>query len=114
MPLSTPGFLPRPDWGRSNRIKIALCSLLAVQIADGIITALAVGSRVSQEWNPMVAVHAASAYFVIFKIAGALACAAALWLVQLRFPRMALVSANLVVAFYCAVLFWNATILIRA
>ncbi len=90
-------------------MRIALFSLLALQIADGIITALAVGSSTAQEWNPLIANHAASTIFVMVKIAGALACAAALWLVHRRFPRMALISTNLVVAFYFVVLSWNVT-----
>jgi hypothetical protein len=95
-------------------MRIALGSMLALQVADAFITALAVGSSMAQEWNPLIAAHAASLIFVIVKVAGAFACAAALWLVSRRFPRVALVSTDAVVVFYCLVLFWNVTTIVRA
>lgn len=95
-------------------MKIALALLCAFELLDGLLTRWAVTNGIADEWNPIVAANAANWSFVLLKLAGAAACVALLWTVHRRFPRMAMISTNVVVAFYVAVLLWNATTIVRS
>ena len=95
-------------------MKVALALLCVFELVDGLLTRWAVTTGIASEWNPIIGGRVSDWSFVLLKIAGAAACAAALWLVHRRFPRMALISTNFVVALYFVVLSWNVTTLVRS
>jgi Domain of unknown function (DUF5658) len=88
-------------------MKIALALLCAFEVLDGLLTRWAVSGGIVREANPFLANAVATWGYVALKIAGAAACAALLWLVHRRFPRIASFSATSVVAFYGLVIIWN-------
>ena len=93
-----------------KRILILLCIL---EILDGAMTRWAITSGLVREWNSMIVPLADNWMFVALKVLGGLACALALWTLHGYFPRLALISANSVVAFYGVVLTWNVAVLLR-
>ncbi len=94
-------------------MKVALALLCIFELLDGLLTRWAVTTGLAREWNPLIAGRASHWSFLLLKIAGALACVAALWLLHRRFPRTAVISTCAVVAFYFIVLSWNVTSMVR-
>ena len=95
-------------------MKSLLILLVGLQIADGLVTRMAVTSGLVQEWNALVAPIAGEWSFLLLKVAGALASALALWALHPRFPGVSLSGAGCVVVFYGSVLAWNLTTLVWA
>jgi hypothetical protein len=86
--------------------------LVALEIADGVLTYLSVGNHLASEGNPLMQNIAATGNFLVMKTAGALLCALLLWLLYKRFPRVSLISTSSIVLFYAFVFSWNLNILL--
>ena len=95
-------------------MKRLLVLLVSVMSIDGIMTFWALTGGLAREWNPIVAPIAGDWHFILLKVVGAIVCAIALWTVYKSFPRIALIGANYVVAFYVAILAWNFNVLFLA
>jgi hypothetical protein len=94
-------------------MKISLVLLCAFQVLDGVFTRRAVSEGLVREANPLLGNAVTAWGSVVVKIAGAAACAVLLWLLHLRFPRIASFSAIFVAAFYGSVIMWNVSTLLR-
>jgi hypothetical protein len=90
-------------------LKIALSLVCLLEAADGAFTRASVVSGAAKEANPLLGPWTADPRFLIMKVVGGVACAILLWIVYLRFPKLAVTSAASLIAFYGAVLVWNAT-----
>jgi hypothetical protein len=82
-----------------------------LQILDGILTQRLVGSGLVTEANSLMKPLISEGSFILFKIAGFLACAVLLYLLHKRFARLAVATASGVSVFYALVLIWNLGIL---
>jgi hypothetical protein len=90
-------------------LRIAVLLVCLLEAADGIFTRASVASGAAREANPLLGTWTADPSFLVMKVAGGVACAILLWIVYLRFPKLAVTSAASLIAFYGAVLLWNAT-----
>jgi len=88
-------------------MKLLLVLLVGAMSIDGVVTYWAVTEGLAREWSHLVAPIAGDWQFILLKVVGAIVCAVALWTVYKCFPRIALIGANCVVAFYGLVLAWN-------
>jgi hypothetical protein len=95
-------------------IKFLIPLIVALEIADGVLTHSAVGNALVQEANPLFRNTAGSGSFLIMKISGALLSALLLWLIYQRFPKVSLITSAGIMLFYTAVYTWNLSILFRS
>jgi hypothetical protein len=94
-------------------IKFLIPLIVALEIADGVLTYSAVGKDLVLEANPLFRNTADSDSFLIMKISGALLSALLLWLIYKRFPKLSLITSAGIMSFYTAVYTWNLSILFR-
>lgn len=86
-----------------------LAVLVALIVADGIVTASIVEQQLGYEANPFL--HGFSGpNAILVKVAGALLAALVLWDIQKTRPRVALSTAICSVVLYTVVIFWNVSI----
>ncbi len=78
-----------------------------LNISDGLFTDYAVNHKFVNEANSLMETLVFGGNFVLLKIAGALICSLALWLVYKRFPGIALAATSFIVLGYSLVLTWN-------
>ncbi len=96
-----------------NPIKFLIPLLVALEIADGVLTYTAVDKSLVQEANPLWQGIAGDGSFLLMKICGALVSALLLWLVARKFPRVSLITSAAIMLFYTAVYAWNLSVLFR-
>ncbi len=91
-------------------MKQLLGIMSGLNISDGLFTDYAVNQELVNEANSLMETLVFGGNFILLKIAGALVCSLALWLVYKRFPRTALAATSLIVLGYSMVLTWNIVI----
>ncbi len=84
-----------------------LIVLVALVVADGIITRTLIIHGLAQESNPFLTAWVNSDLLLVIKLAGAGLASAILWLIAKRKPRVSLTITCVFVAFYTVILFWN-------
>ena len=90
-----------------HQMKYPLGALVALIIADGIISNFLVTSGLGREGNPFLQSLVGEQNFLIIKVVGALLCALILWDIYKRRPKMALISSLCFVGFYAVIVCWN-------
>jgi hypothetical protein len=88
-------------------VKVLLALMVQFEVWDGLITSFFVSRGLAREGNPLMANLVEDGSFLWVKIAGALLCIPALWLLYKRFPKLGISAAAVVVMFYVAVVGWN-------
>ena len=84
-----------------------LIVLVALVVADGIITRTLIIRNLAIESNPFLITWVTSDKLLIIKLAGAILATVILWRVSWKKLKTALVITCLFVAFYTVVIFWN-------
>ena len=90
-----------------RKIQYLLGTLLALIVADGIISQFLIKEGLGQEINPFLKTLATGSDFLIIKMCGAIMCVIILWNLAKRSPKLILIFSSFVVAIYTAILFWN-------
>ena len=91
-----------------------LITLVALVVADGVITRTLIINDLAIESNPFLTTWAESDLLLILKLGGAGLAALILWLTAGRKPKASLVITSVFVAFYTGVLFWNLLVFLIA
>ncbi len=92
----------------SRRLKLLLGTLIAVGVADGIISRfIIVEKRLAREVNPFVQAWIGEDAFLVIKLAGTCLAAIILWDVYKRLPRVSFICTVCCVAFYTVLVFWS-------
>jgi cellulose synthase/poly-beta-1,6-N-acetylglucosamine synthase-like glycosyltransferase len=92
---------------RLRRIEYLLGTLLALVVADGLISQFLIESGIGQEGNPLLKTIVAEGDLLIIKICGAILCVLILWNMAKRAPRLVFIASVSLVSVYTAILFWN-------
>ena len=95
-----------------RKIEYLLGTLLALVVADGIISQFLIEEGLGQEGNPFLKTLATDSNFLIIKMCGAIICVIILWNLAKRKPRLVLIFSSIVVFIYTAILLWNISIYI--
>jgi hypothetical protein len=95
-----------------KRIEYLLGSLLALVVADGIISQFLIEEGLGREGNPLLKTIATDSDFLIIKMCGAVMSVIILWNMARRNPKLVSISSTIFVLFYTAILFWNLSIYI--
>jgi hypothetical protein len=85
-------------------------TLVALIVADGLISQFLIGNALGYEGNPFLASIAADDRFLLLKLAGGALAAIILWDIHKRRPKLALSFTVLFVALYTGIVFWNLTV----
>ena len=94
-------------FGGSRQMKNVLVILVALVVADGIVSQFLVNYQLGYEWNPFLQALVGQDYFLLIKLAGALICVLILWDIHKTRPRAALASSLFFVVFYTVLVYWN-------
>ena len=86
--------------------------LVALTIADGVITNYLLNRGLAQEANPFMKNLAGDAGFIAIKVAGALVCAVILWDIYKRWPKMAVVAICCFIVVYALIVAWNTSLVV--
>ena len=92
---------------KKRRIIYLLGLLVALVIADGLLTQFLVGGQRAWEANPFLEPMVGDNVFLVIKGVGAMLCALILWDVYRRYPRLATVVACFGVGLYTVIVLWN-------
>lgn len=93
-------------------MKYLLTLLCGFELSDGIITQLFVSNGQFREANPLMAPVVGDGNFLLLKILGVILCTLVLLKLHRYFPRVTLLTASSVVAFYGAIIGWNLSLLL--
>jgi hypothetical protein len=88
-------------------MKYLLIIMSGLEISDGVLTDSLVRGGIAQEANKLMEPLIMGGNFLIFKIAGTVFCAWALWRVYRRYPLATISVTAIITAFYGAVMLWN-------
>ena len=88
--------------------------LVALVVADGLITQFLITRGLGREGNPFLQDFIGEQSFLIIKIVGAILCAFILWDIYKRQPKMALISSLCFIALYVVIVGWNLSIFVAA
>ena len=97
-----------------RKIEYLLGTLLALVVADGIISQFLIEEGLGKEGNPFLRTLAADSNFLIIKMCGAIICVIILWNLARRKQRLVFIFSSIVVLVYTAILFWNIGIYIAS
>jgi len=92
---------------QSRNLQLLWGALVALILADGLITEFAVTNEVGYEANPIIADMLGSHKFFLFKLFGALLVILFLRNISNKQPRMGLISTYIAVVLYMVIVFWN-------
>ena len=95
---------------RHYPINILLGLLVALVIADGVISNFLIAHGFAREGNPLLQNWVNKEGFMVIKVAGALLAALALWDIYKRNPRLSFISTTCFVAVYSLIVGWNLAI----
>lgn len=95
---------------RLRRIEYLLGTLLALVVADGLISQFLITSGIGQEGNPLLKVLVTERDFLIIKMCAAIICVLILWNIARSLPRLIFIFSTCIVGLYTAILFWNIAI----
>ena len=94
-------------FGGSREIKSILATLVALVVADGILSQFLIRYGLAREGNPFLQTFVEQSNFPPIKLAAALLCALILWDIYKTKPRLAMASSLFFVGFYTIVVYWN-------
>jgi len=95
-----------------KKIEYLLGSLLALVVADGVISQFLIEEGLGPEGNPLLKTIATDSDFLIIKMCGAVLSVIILWNMAKRNPRLVSISSTIFVLVYTGILFWNISIYI--
>ena len=95
----------------SYRIRILLGALIAVVVADGVITKFLVLNGFATEKNPFLQFWVGTDVFLTIKLLGGLLAALYLWGIYKRNPKLSIACSSLFLTAYTFIIFWNLHIL---
>ena len=101
-------------FGGSRQMKYVLVTLVALVVADGIVSRFLVSYGLGHEWNPFLQTFVGQDYFLLIKLGAALLCALILWDIHKTRPRAALASSLFFVVLYTVLVYWNLGICLAA
>ena len=90
-----------------NQMRCLLGTIIALVIADGLITQFLVTSRLGREWNPFLQTFVGGENFLIIKMVGSLLGAFILWEIYRKHPMVALISTLCFIVLYTGIVYWN-------
>ena len=94
-------------FGRSRIMKRVLATLVALVVADGILSQFLVSYGLGREGNPFLQTFVEQDNFPLIKLAAALLCALILWDIYKTRPRVAIAGSLSFVALYTVLVYWN-------
>ncbi len=97
----------QPYRAQPVRFRYLVVLLVALVLADGVMTEFLVERGLAREGNPFLHSLLVSGNLMLFKLAGAIVCALILWDVYRRHPNLAFAGTLLLVAGYSAIVYWN-------
>jgi hypothetical protein len=89
------------------RFHYLLALLVALIIADGLVTQFVIEAGLGREGNPFLQNLASNGNLIGFKTVGALVSAFILWNIYRRHSNPAVISTLLLVAVYTGIVYWN-------
>lgn len=95
------------DLAISRKIEYLLGTLLALVVADGLISQFLIKGGLGQEGNPLLRVLVTENDFLIIKMCAAIVCVLILWNIARRLPRLIFIFSACVVGLYTAFVLWN-------
>ncbi len=101
-------------FGGSREIKSILATLVALVVADGILSQFLIRYGLAREGNPFLQTFVKQSNFPLIKLAAALLCALILWDIYKTRPRLAMVSSLFFVGLYTVIVYWNLGIYVAA
>jgi len=84
-----------------------LITLVALIVADGLITRFLITNNLATEANPFLRTLAGSDDLLAVKLVGSILCAYLLWIIYKRKPRLSLTVTTVCVFCYTVILYWN-------
>jgi hypothetical protein len=84
-----------------------LLTLVALVVADGLITEFVTRNRFGREANPFLATIVGDGKFLLLKLIGGVLAAVILWDIHKKFPKLGLASTLFFVVVYTGIIFWN-------
>ncbi len=94
-------------FGGSRKLKYVLVTLVALTVADGIVSQFIVSHGLGREWNPFLQTLIWQDNFLLIKLVTALLCALILWDMHKTRPRTALASSLFCLVSYTIIVYWN-------
>ena len=94
-------------FGGSREIKFILATLVALVVADGILSQFLIRYGLAREGNPFLQTFVEQSNFPLIKLAAALLCALILWDIYKTRPRIAIASSLSFVGLYTVLVYWN-------
>ena len=99
---------------RSRLLKLLLITMVALVVADGIISMFLVAQGLGHEGNPLLRAWIRNDAFLGIKLAGGLLAAFLLWNISKRYPRLSFAVTICAVMFYTVLVFWSIFIFLFA
>jgi len=93
-----------------HRIRHLLVALIALVIADGVITHFLISSGLGREANPFLRDLVGNENFLVVKVVGVLVAVLILWDIYKRWPRAAVISSWCFVGLYAGIITWNLSV----
>jgi hypothetical protein len=90
-----------------SQMRFMLYLLIALVVADGILTNFLIVHNMGYELNPFLEDIAGGSYLLPVKVVGALLASVMLWKIYQRLPRAAVICSLGFIAVYTAILYWN-------
>ncbi|MFC1907993.1 DUF5658 family protein [Chloroflexota bacterium] len=91
----------------SHKIRLLICTLTALVVADGLISKFIVEHGFAREGNPLLQIWVGENTFLALKLLGAILIAIILWDIYKQNPKLSYISTVLFVISYTAIVFWN-------
>jgi hypothetical protein len=95
-------------------MKNLLITLVALIVADGLISRFVIRGGLGSEGNPFLATIVRDDRLLLVKLAGGCLAAVILWDVYKRRPKLAAASAVVFVLIYTGIVFWNVIVFVVA
>ena len=91
----------------ASQMRYILYLLLALVVADGILSNFLILQNMGFELNPFLKDLVGGGYLLPLKVCGALLAMVMLWGIYKRAPKTAAICSLSFVVFYTAILYWN-------
>ena len=92
-------------------MRYLLGTLVALIVADGLISVFLVRYGFGRESNPFLESFIGEPVFIVIKGLGALLCALILWDIYRQWPKLALIATSCFVVLYTGIVLWNVLVL---
>lgn len=89
------------------QMRFILYLLLALVVADGILSNFLVSQGMGYELNPFLKGLVGSESLLLLKVCGAILALSLLWVIYKRAPKAAVICSLSFVVLYTAILYWN-------